>query len=330
MTKILVIRFSSIGDIVLTSPILRCIKSQLKEVELHALTKAQYVSLFSSNPNVDKVHAWSDNNAELFKTLKRERFDYIVDLHKNLRSRRVIATLRRRSFSFPKLNFEKWVLVNFKKDILPKIHIVDRYFHAVRKWGIKNDEKGLDFYIAIDQEAFRKKFTLSEKYIVVAIGGQFATKKTPPEKLSEILGGLTPTIVLIGGKEDFEEGKTITTLLKGQKVINTCGEFSIHESAQIIKNGAVLVTNDTGMMHIGAAFDLPIVSIWGNTVPEFGMYPYRPQAPESYSIHEVKNLPCRPCSKIGYAKCPKGHFKCMLDQNTKAIQQQIRTFLRES
>jgi ADP-heptose:LPS heptosyltransferase len=73
----------------------------------------------------------------------------------------------------------------------------------------------------------------------------------------------------------------------------------------------LIVTNDTGLMHIASAFHKPIISLWGNTVPEFGMYPYMPGRPQGYDVMEVKKLPCRPCSKIGYEKCPKGHFKCM-------------------
>lgn len=330
MTKILVIRFSSIGDIVLTSPILRCIKSQLDDVELHVLTKVQYVNLYEPNRNVDKVHAWGENPKAVLATLRKESFDYVIDLHKNLRTFKVKAYLLKKSYSFPKLNFEKWLLVNFKWNLLPDVHIVDRYFKAVKKLGVKNDNKGLDFYIETLDEAFKKRFPTDNKYIVAAIGGKFATKRMPAEKLSEVFAKMALPIVLIGGQEDRKEGQRIKELLPDQEIYNTCGEFSIHESAQVIKDAEVLITHDTGMMHIGAAFDIPIVSIWGSTVPEFGMYPYRPQAPESYSIHEVKGLSCRPCSKLGYDKCPKDHFKCMLDQDIPAIRAQILKFLKKN
>lgn len=328
MTKILVIRFSSIGDIVLTSPVIRCIKNQIKEVEIHYLTKTQYVQLIAPNPYVDKVHAWDDSNSKaILSDLKRENFDFVVDLHNNLRTSRVKLALLKRSKAFPKLNIKKWLLVNFKWDLMPDIHIVDRYFKAVKTLGVKNDGAGLDFFIHIDEASFSKRFAYIEKYLVVAIGGKFATKKMPPSQLIEVLRDMPVPIVLIGGPEDRKEGEIIKNGLPEQEINNTCGGLSIHESAQVIKNALVLVTHDTGMMHIGAAFDLPIVSIWGSTVPEFGMYPYRPQAPNSYSIHEVKDLDCRPCSKIGFDKCPKGHFKCMLDQDTPAIKSQINTFL---
>lgn len=327
MTKILVIRFSSIGDIVLTSPILRCIKEQIKDVELHYLTKFQYVSLVDTNPYVDKVHAWSDDNESVLQNLSNENFDFVVDLHKNMRTATVKSYLRKKSASFPKLNIQKWLLVNFKWDKLPDVHIVDRYFKAVEPLGVKNDLKGLDFFIDIQDKSFKTRFEAIEKYIVVAIGAQFATKRMPAEKLCEILKDIPTPIVLIGGPDDREEGMKIKNILPHQNINNTCGGLSIHESAKVIKDSLLLITHDTGMMHIGAAFGVPIISLWGNTVPSFGMYPYRPQSPDSFSIHEVKNLSCRPCSKIGFQKCPKKHFKCMMDQNVPAIKKKVDEYL---
>ena len=328
MQKILIIRFSSIGDIVLTSPIIRCIKEQLKDVEIHYLTKKQYLPLVQTNPHVSKVYAWEDEFSDLIlKDLKAENYDFVVDLHKNLRTIKVKSRLGKKFGSFPKLNFKKWLLVNFKWDKLPDVHIVDRYFEAVKSLGVKNDDKGLDFFVSIDENSFKSRFGSYEQYVTVAIGAQFATKRMPAEKLSEILSSIPIPIVLVGGPGDRDEGERIKALLPEQIINNTCGGLSLHESAYVIKHSLLLITHDTGMMHIASAFKLPIVSIWGNTVPEFGMYPYRPQVPHSFSIHEVKNLPCRPCSKIGFQKCPKGHFKCMIDQDVAEIQAQIDEFL---
>ncbi|PWH85232.1 glycosyltransferase family 9 protein [Brumimicrobium oceani] len=328
MTKILVIRFSSIGDIVLTSPVLRCIKEQLPNVELHVLTKKQFSDLYATSPHVDFVHEWGEENHLVLADLKVADFDYVIDLHKNLRTSKIKSALRKESFSFPKLNVQKWLYVNFKWNLMPGIHIVDRYFEAVKPLGVKNDEKGIDFRIKIDFISFSKRFPGQEKYIAVAIGAQFATKRMPAEKMVEVLADIPMPIVIVGGPGDREEADKIKKLLPNKNINNTCGGLSIHESAQVVKDAQLLITNDTGMMHIAAAFDLPIVSIWGNTTPELGMYPYRPQAPNSYSIHQVKNLKCRPCSKIGFAKCPKGHFKCMMDQDVAEIKAQIEKFLK--
>jgi len=259
--------------------------------------------------------------------LKVASFDYVIDLHKNLRTSKIKSHLRKESFSFPKLNVQKWLYVNFKWNLMPDIHIVDRYFEAVKAIGVKNDNKGLEFRIKIDFLAFTKRFPTQNKYLAVAIGAQFATKRMPAEEMSEVLSDIATPIVIVGGPGDREEGDKIKQLLPNQNINNTCGGLSIHESAQVVKDAQLLITNDTGMMHIAAAFELPIVSLWGNTAPSFGMYPYRPQAPNSYSIHEVKGLSCRPCSKIGFAKCPKGHFKCMVNQDIVEIKAQIEKFL---
>jgi ADP-heptose:LPS heptosyltransferase len=126
-------------------------------------------------------------------------------------------------------------------------------------------------------------------------------------------------VIVLGGKEDLEVGDELAKL-DSHKIYNACGKFSLNESADLVRRSKLIVTNDTGLMHIAAAFKKPVVSLWGNTVPEFGMYPYYGSASISNLKLEVKNLSCRPCSKIGYDECPLGHFKCMeMIQPTKLI-----------
>ncbi|MBP8033417.1 MAG: hypothetical protein KAZ71_02400, partial [Bacteroidia bacterium] len=145
--KILVVRFSSIGDIVLTTPILRCIKQQLKDVELHYITKNNFLSVIENNIYVDKVFTIKDSLKDVIPQLKKENYDYIIDLHHNVRTLRLKTALGKKSFSFNKLNWEKFLVVNFKKNKLPNIHIVDRYFETVQSLGVNNDGKGLDYFI---------------------------------------------------------------------------------------------------------------------------------------------------------------------------------------
>ena len=299
----------------------------MNNVEIHALTKKQYGSLYRNNPNIDVVHEWSEENRELVKELKNQSFDFVVDLHKNIRTQKIKSILKQKSFTFPKINVQKWLYVNFKYNKMPNVHVVDRYFEAVRPLGVKNDLKGLEFYRDNDSHVNKQTLTKGEDYICFAIGAQFATKKMPVKKLAEIISKIDIPVVVIGGKEDVKEGEELCKILPEKRVYNTCGEYSIEGSASIVEQAKVLVTHDTGMMHIAAAFKTPIVSIWGNTVPEFGMYPYRPDDSRSYTIHEVKTLSCRPCSKIGYAKCPKKHFKCMTDQNKDEIISSIQNFI---
>ena len=299
--KILVIRFSSIGDIVLTSPVVRCLKKQLNS-EVHFLTKKRFFCLLENNPYVYQQHAIEDG----MKNFKALSFDWIIDLHNNLRTSKVKRALRVPSKSFHKLNIEKWLLTTFKINCLPNKHIVDRYLETVSHLGVINDNLGLDYFLA-KNESLPKGLKLPEKYVALVIGGQYATKVLPTDRLQEVCRKVNLPIVIVGGQEDKFRGEEIA---KNQtEVIETCGDLSINQSAYLIKHAQKVITHDTGMMHIAAAFKKEIISIWGNTVPEFGMYPYL--ANEKSKMLEVKNLSCRPCSKIGYKKCPKGHFKCM-------------------
>jgi ADP-heptose:LPS heptosyltransferase len=313
--KILVIRFSSIGDIVLTSPIVRCLKQQVEgEVEVHFLTKKQYQSTVENSPYISKVHTITKSTNEIIEELKKERFDYIIDLHKNLRSKRAIKSLKCLSFSFDKINYQKWLITTFKINKLPNIHIVNRYFEAVKVLGVKNDGLGLDYFIPEKDAVNITELSVTHQngYIAFTIGAQHATKRLPTEKIISICQKINQPIILLGGKEDVETAKKIGNAV-GDLVYNACGKYNINQSASLVKQCKTLITHDTGLMHIGAALGVKIVSVWGNTIPAFGMYPYYPNNPEKFVIIENNTLTCRPCSKIGYDKCPKKHFKCMKD-----------------
>ena len=308
--KILVVRFSSIGDIVLTTPVVRMLKKQLN-AQVHYLTKSSYVSLLKNNPYIDSVYQIENSISEVIADLKKEKYDYVIDLHSNLRTQILKFRLGMPAKSFNKLNMEKFMLTNFKLDNMPKIHIVDRYLETVKHLGVKNDNQGLDFFLSANDKLDISIFP--KNYIVFVIGGQHATKILPNEKIISIIKKVNKPVLLVGGPEDAHRGEEIAKAC--DKVVNTCGKYSILHSASLVQQATMVITHDTGMMHIAAAFNKKIYSVWGNTVPEFGMYPYL-ESEQSKRI-EVKGLNCRPCSKIGYDKCPKGHFKCMqeIDEN---------------
>ncbi len=316
MPKYLILRFSSIGDIVLTTPVIRCLKLQVPNAEVHYATKKSYKTLVENNPYIDKYFLLESSDDELIRQLKAEKYDYIIDLHHNIRTLKIKWKLGVKSFGFDKLNWQKWLLVNLKIGKLPDIHIVDRYLTTVESFGVKNDGKGLDYFIP-EKDEF--KITSPQpspeergyNYSVFAIGGQHFTKKLPVHKMVELVKTIKIPSVLVGGAEDFEKGEELIQKLHASfwpgAVINMCGKCNLNQSASIIEKANIVYTHDTGMMHVAAALKKKVISIWGNTVPEFGMYPYA----TDYEVIENKNLSCRPCSKIGFDKCPKGHFKCM-------------------
>lgn len=326
--KVLIIRFSSIGDIVLTSPVPRCIKTQYPEIEVHYCTKRQFSMLVENNPFVDKVHLLDNGLLKLINELKEEKFDYIIDLHNNLRTKIIKTRLGKPSSSFDKINYQKWLFVNLRINHLPNVHVVDRYMEAAAPLGIKNDQLGLDYFIPekdfVEPDWLPEEFR--KEYVAFVIGATYYTKKLPFEKMVELCDRIAKPIILIGGKEDAELGerlieffrkteksrpyeKKLKELGKNAVLYNACGKFNINQSAHLIKKATHVFTHDTGMMHIAAAFKKNIFSIWGNTIPQFGMYPYKTK----FTVLENNNLNCRPCSKLGYHKCPKKHFKCMCD-----------------
>jgi heptosyltransferase-2 len=308
--KFLLLRFSSIGDIVLTSPVVRCLKEQVPGAEVHFATKAEYRWLLEPNPHVDRVFLLENRLGDLADQLRAERYDAVIDLHNNLRTRRLgwllgnVPTVR-----FEKLNWEKWLLVNLKINRLPPVHIVDRYLDTVRQFGVVNDGRGLEYFIPPDAEVPLQSLPETHRngYVAFAIGGQHATKKLPLARMVELCRFLNRPVVLLGGPEDADNGRHVAEAVP--LAHNACGALTFHQSASLVRQAEVVYSHDTGLMHVAAAFRKPVVSLWGNTVPAFGMYP----SGTDFRVWEVNDLPCRPCSKIGYRRCPRGHFRCMND-----------------
>lgn len=340
--KFLIVRFSSIGDIVLTTPVVRCLKKQIVTAEIHYLTKSSYSPVLAANPYIDKAHYLENNLPELIESLKREDFDYIIDLQHSARSLRVKKALGKKSFSVNKLNIRKWIYTSFKWNLLPDVHIVDRYMETVASFGVKNDGAGLDYFIPRDEMVKESDIPAAHQagYIGIVIGAALNTKKYPIHKVKALCESLDHPIILLGGLEDADEGERIAAI-DNIKIYNACGRFNLNESADLVRRAKLIVTNDTGLMHIATAFKRPVISLWGNTVPAFGMYPYYGEnylknygqtAAEPgklpYDVLEIHGLPCRPCSKIGYDKCPKGHFRCMELIKTEILVQQINQRIR--
>ena len=322
MLKVLIIRFSSIGDIVLTTPVIRCVKNQ-KGWEVHYLTKEGFESLLRNNPYIDKIHTLENT---LISELKKEKYDLIIDLHNNLRSHKIRWLLGVKSLSFHKANIEKWLTVNTPINLLPDLHLVDRYFEALKDLEIVDDGEGLDFHLEQDAVDKARQVTHSLKsYVCLNLGATYYTKRITSGLAESVVSKSNQPVILIGGQDTSETAELLNDLFP-QTVINMCGKINLQTSAAIVKGARFLITGDSGMMHIGAAFQKAIYSIWGNTIPGFGMYPfYGSNSNQEGVILEVNDLSCRPCSKIGSDSCPKGHFRCMKDQDLSPIYDALST-----
>lgn len=324
MAKFLIIRFSSIGDIVLTTPVIRCLKKQVPGAEVHFLTKDSFRSVVEHNPYIDKLHVLAHSWELMIEELRTEEYDYIIDLHHNTKTLKVKSALKKKSFSFYKLNIQKYFYTAFKINMLPKVHIVDRYLRTVESFGVKNDGAGLDYFIAPHEETKKEDIPASHSagYIACVIGAAHATKRWPVHKWKEFCNEMEHPIILLGGPEDAANGNEIASM-DVVKVYNACGKFKLNESADLVRKAKLVISNDTGLMHIAAAYKKPIISLWGNTVPSFGMTPYYGDAPVADLILQINKLWCRPCSKIGYNKCPLGHFKCMEKISSQELREKV-------
>lgn len=313
MNKFLIIRFSSIGDIVLSSPIARSLKKAFPEAEVHFLTKSAYASLLAPNPYIDYIHAFDGNWKACLQELKKHRFSHILDLHRNLRSLRVKLALGRPSSTFNKQNINKFLLT---KPLLRPLagdiaHVVERYGESLHPLGVYLDQEGLDFFLPEGKEVeaqqlLQKHLHTSSPALAVVLGATHRTKRWIPAHLRDYLNDRGETAVLLGGPDIRAEADDI---IQGLQIpfLDAVGKYDLFTSAALMKACQQVITHDTGLMHIAAAFRQPMITLWGNTVPEFGMTPYK----TDFEVREVKGLACRPCSKIGFDECPKGHFQCM-------------------
>ncbi len=316
--KVLIIRFSSLGDIVLTSLLVRCLKKQLG-CEIHYLTKNSFKDLVSSNPNIDKVWLLNNKIANIIPVLKAEHYDLIIDLHKNLRSLLIRFHLWNiPAVSYHKANVAKWLAVQFKIHRFPKNHIALRYLHTLKKYNVQDDGHGLDYFIPTYDQIDLQSIPVTTPYIALVIGAAHFTKRIPLIKLQELIASLDVIypILIIGGPAESAAGQ----LLASDRVINTCGKYNINQSASLLNQAAFVVAPDTGMMHIAAALKKPIRSIWGSTLAEFGFWPFYGFNHKDLNVSfEIKGLSCRPCARFGRQSCPEGHFKCMMLQDMKSV-----------
>ncbi len=320
MQRILVIRFSSIGDIVLTSPVVRVLRAHYPDADIRFVTGAAYAGLAGNSPYTNGVFLLDGGLRKLAADLKCFRPDLVIDLHHNLRTRILRTRVGGRWLAFHKLNVEKWLRVNLKIDRLPDLHVVDRYLATLRPLGIGSDGMGPDFFFPPGHRPPELPTDLQNGYVALVVGAKYATKQLPEHKLTAVCNELNRPVALIGGAEDRPLAEEIARKT-GAPIWNTCGELDLAGSASVIQRSNVVITHDTGMMHIASALNCRIVSVWGNTIPKFGMYPYLPESQQDHIVCEVPELKCRPCSKIGHSKCPEGHFRCMEQQDVHTIVQ---------
>ncbi len=318
--KILIIRLSSIGDIVLSTPLIRVLRNKFPNSQIDFIIKKEFSELLKYNPNLTNLIEFNTENGfkellRLKRQILKENYDLIIDIHNNLRSIFLRMFTGAHVVRINKRVFKRFLLVKFKINLYKNaIHVVDRYIETLSNFSIKNDNQGLEIFVPEDTiEIAKNKINFSDKnlYIAIAPSAKHETKRWLPERFAQLGDKLAEKfkakIILLGGKEDEDRCRFVEEMMVS-KPINLCGKTTLLESAAVLSMCKLLVTNDSGLMHIGSAMKTKIVAIFGSTVKEFGFFPYGVE-----NIVIEKNIPCRPCSHIGRNKCPEGHFKCMRD-----------------
>src|SRR5579883_553222 len=325
--KTLVIRLSSIGDILLTTPVLRCLKHKFPDATIDFCVFREYADILQGNPFISNIIPVDRSRpiTEAKEQIKsHEIYDCVIDLHNNFRSRALRKDIGKKIFVVNKRTFRRWFLVKTKINLLRNApDVIGRYFESIASLGVMNDEQGIDIYGAVSEQ---KRTDLlgsvdligrKEKFIVgICPGAKHYTKRWLPGRYAELalslIREMNAKILLFGGKDDVEICAQIckqVSIVSPDSIIDLSGKYSLVEVAGLMQICNCVVTNDSALMHVATSQKKPLVAIFGSTVKEFG---FAPTSPHSIVV-ENNDLYCRPCTHIGRDSCPKGHFKCMVD-----------------
>lgn len=296
------------GDIIYTTPVVRCLKQQVPDAEIHFLTKPAFRYIYEGNPYTDKLLLLKPKLADTIQEIRQEKYDYLIDLHNNLRTSIIKLRTGIRSSTYNKQRILKWLSLKFSLKLIPPTHLVDRYLRTVKFLGVSNDKLPVNYYLKQNHQLNQLLPPSHQRpYVAFIIGAAHFTKRMPAEKIITICREIQEPVVLLGGRDVQNNGAVIAEAL-GSHVYNACGLTSLDESVFIVSKARRIIGFDTGLTHIAEAFHVPIASVWGGTVPELlGVQPYQVKN----ALVAGVDLPCRPCSKFGLEQCPLVHFKCM-------------------
>ncbi len=328
INKILVIRLSSIGDIILTTPLLRRLHAAYPDARIDYCTKPPFVTLLGSNPRLSKIYTTEQ--------LPSERYDLVVDLQNNHQSRTIVGSIHAtQKVKYSKENWKKWLMVQCKLNLYSTSQsVVNRYQAALTKLKVTDDIEGCELYLSASEKAFAEPCILAgKKTLALCFGARHFTKRFPPRRFAALLSILftddSVRVLLLGGKEDASQALEIVNALPlsfRSKVVNLSGSCSLMQTAALLEQCDAVLTNDTGLMHMASAFGKKLFVLFGSSSSVFGFLPYH----TPYQLFEVEGLACRPCSHIGRDRCPKGHFRCMNDLSEELIARSILEHFQRS
>ena len=315
--RFLIIRLSSIGDILLTTPFVRSLRQKFNDATIDYLVKDEYHELLEHNPYLDEIHTFKAENGmkevrKWRKIIREKGYSEIFDLHRNLRS--ILMTGAMKSVKVRRVNkrlLKRYILIKLGINLYRKITpLPERYLETASGHGIVDDGKGLDLFPNQNIDIFNGKKSSHKYKIAMAPGAGYYTKRWPVEYFAELGDALIENadaqIILVGSSEDKSTADEIKRRMKNE-VKDLTGGYTIKDTAAILKDVDAVITNDSGLMHVTVSQGIPLVAFFGSTTKELGFFPYNDKS----KILEVDGLRCRPCTDIGRTRCPLGHFKCM-------------------
>jgi heptosyltransferase-2 len=334
--KILIIRLSSIGDILLSTAFIRQTRQAFPEAEINFIIKKRFSDLIRFNPHIDNIFEYDDEKqtrpSEFVKLFKSIEYDYIFDLHNNLRSIYIRNKINAKNrFYIRKDKFAQTALVQFKWHLYTKLKsIPERYSDVGLKAGIADDGKGLEIFwnketdSSLDNHFTGANIDGTIPSIGLAPGAGFYTKRWPVDYFKQLIDLINSrgdfNIILLGGEQETELGNQLDNF---PNVYNFIAKLNILESGAAISKLSCLISNDSGLMHMATCVNTPVLAIFGSSVKEFGFFPYRAKG----LVLENKDLDCRPCSHIGKTSCPRDHFKCMNDIRPEMIYNALKEII---
>jgi len=335
--KILLIRLSSIGDILLTTPFIRQTRKAYPDSQIDFVIKKEYSDLLKNNPNINNLLEFDTTRGmqglkNLKKLLRDENYDYVFDLHNNIRSNYLHLGLQSKyKYRIKKNKFVQFLYVKYKINRYPEIiPIAERYINVGKRAGIRDDDKGLEIFFDKNSEKSvnmileQNEIKQNDAFYAIAPGAGFYTKRWPIDNfkifVKNILENHNSKIVVLGNNADKHQGEV---LAEYDNVIDLTGQLALLQSAILLSKSKVLVSNDTGLMHMATSVKVPVLGIFGSTVKEFGFFPYRSKS----RVVEIRDLKCRPCSHIGRNNCPKEHFKCMKEISPEMVVENFEKLL---
>jgi heptosyltransferase-2 len=317
--RIALVRFSSMGDILLTTPLLRAIRRRHPDAWMTYVTKAEFVPLLETNPRLNEIIGFRPTTplADLARRLAAGGYTHFLDLHGSLRSRALAARVGSRWGRYPKHRFARGVLIRLKRDIYrDRRHVAERYFDAARELDVTPDDGPLEFFLKREALDSARKFLADQRLdpssalVALVPGAAHATKQWPVRHWQHLVAMLTThghEVVVLGGPKEQALCEEVA-VAGGDHATSAGGRFDLGGTAALLKLARCAVAGDTGPMHLATAVGTPVVALYGPTVQPFGFFPYRARA----TVLE-RDLDCRPCSAMGGPVCPLKHHRCLED-----------------